>query len=33
MREGQRAQKALRQTLADVVRDRFPEGGDDFWGR
>ncbi|MEM8695086.1 MAG: cytochrome P450 [Pseudomonadota bacterium] len=33
MREGQRAQKALRRTLADVVRDRFPEGGDDFLGK
>ncbi|MEO1167186.1 MAG: cytochrome P450 [Pseudomonadota bacterium] len=32
MREGQRAQKALRRTLADVVRDRFPGGGDDFLG-
>ena len=32
MREGQRAQKALRQTLANVVRDRFPDGGDDFLG-
>ena len=33
MREGQRAQKALRRTLADVVRDRFPDGGDDFLGQ
>ncbi|QLC25890.1 cytochrome P450 [Parasphingopyxis algicola] len=33
MRAGQRAQKELRRTLANVVRDRLPDGGDDFLGQ
>lgn len=34
IRDGQRGQAFLRQTLADVVRDRLPDGGpDDFLGR
>jgi cytochrome P450 len=33
LREGQRGMQFLRQTLADVVRDRLPDGGaDDFLG-
>ena len=34
MRQGQRGREFLRRTLADVVRDRLPDGGaDDFLGR
>jgi len=34
LREGQRGQQFLRRTLADVVRDRLPDGGpEDFLGR